>query len=160
MGRSKGFGSVTFHTHEDALKAVSNLNGHELHDRKITVKLDQPNPLAQSYSNEAHQQAPLDKSLYVGNLPYAIGWQDLKDLFRDAGNVVRADIPMDHQGRSRGFGIIVMSTHEEALAALKMFNGYEWNGRVIEVREDRSSNHSAANPVVRKRAITSNFKKI
>ncbi|KAI5278285.1 hypothetical protein KEM52_004742, partial [Ascosphaera acerosa] len=25
------------------------------------------------------------RQLYVGNLPYTVGWQDLKDLFRQAG---------------------------------------------------------------------------
>ena len=54
------------------------------------------------------------RSLYVGNLPYSVGWQDLKDLFRSCGNVMRADIPADYQSRSKGFGTVVMSTVEEA----------------------------------------------
>ncbi|KAJ3299898.1 hypothetical protein HDU76_006202 [Blyttiomyces sp. JEL0837] len=78
------------------------------------------------------------RALYVGNLPYSVGWQDLKDLFRNAGNVVRADVPMDYQSRSKGFGTVQMSTVEEARKAVGMYNGYEWNGRRIEVREDRT----------------------
>ncbi|KAI9203026.1 uncharacterized protein BJ171DRAFT_425876, partial [Polychytrium aggregatum] len=76
--------------------------------------------------------------LFVGNLPYSVGWQDVKDLFRQAGNVVRSDIPLDYQGRSKGFGTVLMGTIEDARAAVKMYNGYEWNGRRIEVREDRT----------------------
>lgn len=49
----------------------------------------------------------------------AIGWQDLKDLFRAAGEVVRADINMDHTtGISKGTGVVVMSSKSEADAAI------------------------------------------
>lgn len=48
-----------------------------------------------------------------------IGWQDLKDLFRAAGEVVRADINMDHTtGISKGTGVVVMSSKSEADAAI------------------------------------------
>jgi RNA recognition motif-containing protein len=48
-----------------------------------------------------------------------IGWQDLKDLFRAAGEVVRADINMDHTtGLSKGTGVVVMSSKTEADAAI------------------------------------------
>lgn len=51
-----------------------------------------------------------------------IGWQDLKDLFRAAGNVVRADINMDHvTGESKGTGTVVMSSKTEASTAICMF---------------------------------------
>ncbi|KAJ3165976.1 hypothetical protein HK101_012055 [Irineochytrium annulatum] len=78
------------------------------------------------------------RALYVGNLPYSIGWQDLKDIFRNAGNVVRTEIPTDYQGRSKGFGTVVMSSVEEARKAVVLYNGHELNGRRIEVREDRT----------------------
>lgn len=49
----------------------------------------------------------------------AIGWQDLKDLFRAAGEVVRADINIDHStGISKGTGVVVMSSKSEADAAI------------------------------------------
>ncbi|KAF8178273.1 hypothetical protein BJ912DRAFT_668300 [Pholiota molesta] len=32
--------------------------------------------------------------LFVGNLPYRVRWQDLKDLFRKAGTVLRADVSL------------------------------------------------------------------
>jgi RNA recognition motif-containing protein len=57
----------------------------------------------------------------VGNLPYAVGWQDLKDLFRGAGNPVRADVSTDYQGRSKGFGTITMGSVEEARKAVCKF---------------------------------------
>ncbi|KAG8821048.1 hypothetical protein FRC19_008292 [Serendipita sp. 401] len=75
--------------------------------------------------------------LYVGNLPYQAGWQDLKDLFRSAGNIVRADINIGIDGRAKGSGTVVYETAKDAQAAISMYHGYEWYGRVLEVREDR-----------------------
>lgn len=81
--------------------------------------------------------APPGAQLYIGNLPFQAGWQELKDLFRTAGNIVRADINMGPDGRPRGSGIVVFATPEDAQNAIQMYNGFDWNGRVIEVREDR-----------------------
>ncbi len=44
------------------------------------------------------------RQLYVGNLPFSVHWQELKDMFRHVGNVVRAEVQLDNSGRSRGFG--------------------------------------------------------
>lgn len=44
------------------------------------------------------------RQLYVGNLPFNVQWQELKDMFRHVGNVVRAEVQVDNVGRSRGFG--------------------------------------------------------
>ncbi|EJU02474.1 RNA-binding domain-containing protein [Dacryopinax primogenitus] len=75
--------------------------------------------------------------LYVGNLPYQAGWQDLKDLFRQAGNIIRADINFGADGRPKGSGVVIYETAADAQAAISMFSGYDWYGRQLEVREDR-----------------------
>jgi len=83
------------------------------------------------------------RQLYVSNLPFNVGWQDLKDLFRQAsqqGNVVRADVLTDPSGRPKGSGIVVFESAEDARTAIQQFNGYDWQGRVLEVREDRYAN--------------------
>lgn len=52
-------------------------------------------------------------------MSYNIGWQDLKDLFRAAGNVMRADINIDHTtGQSKGTGVVVMESKAEANTAI------------------------------------------
>lgn len=54
-------------------------------------------------------------------MSFNIGWQDLKDLFRAAGNVLRADINIDHTtGQSKGTGVVVMESKTEAEAAIGM----------------------------------------
>ncbi|KAK7681430.1 hypothetical protein QCA50_015522 [Cerrena zonata] len=75
--------------------------------------------------------------LFVGNLPYRVRWQDLKDLFRRAGTVLRADVSLGPDNRSRGYGTVLLATAEDAGRAVDMFNGFEWMTRVLEVRPDR-----------------------
>ncbi|KAL0959867.1 hypothetical protein HGRIS_011539 [Hohenbuehelia grisea] len=70
-------------------------------------------------------------------LPYRVRWQDLKDLFRKAGTVLRADVSLGPDNRSRGYGTVLLATAEDAGRAVDMYNGYEWQTRVLEVRPDR-----------------------
>jgi len=39
--------------------------------------------------------------VYVGNLPWNVSWQNLKDHFRAAGVVVHASVFADESGRSK-----------------------------------------------------------
>jgi RNA recognition motif-containing protein len=82
---------------------------------------------------------PEDKGrlLYVGNIPWRASWQDLKDLFRDVGEVIRVDIPMDREGRSRGYATVLFETEAAAVDAIKRFNDHEFEGRRLIVREDQ-----------------------
>ena len=43
----------------------------------------------------------IGKRCYVGNLAWKTSWQDLKDKFRDVGNVVYANVMRDDGGESR-----------------------------------------------------------
>ena len=45
-------------------------------------------------------------------------WQDMKDLFREAGNVVRADVSFYPNGAPKGTGIVVYETHADAKNAV------------------------------------------
>ena len=40
----------------------------------------------------------IGKRCYVGNLAWKTSWQDLKDKFRDVGNVVYANVMRDDGG--------------------------------------------------------------
>lgn len=40
-------------------------------------------------------------------------------------------------GRPKGSGIVAFDNPEDARNAINQFNGYEWQGRPLEVREDR-----------------------
>jgi len=80
----------------------------------------------------------MEKKLYVGNLPYTVKEDDLKDLFSEAGTVDSAVIINDKfSGRSKGFGFVEMSSEEDAKKAIETFDGKEMEGRKIVVNEAR-----------------------
>lgn len=49
---------------------------------------------------------------------------------------------MGHDGRPKGSGIVAFDSADDAMAAIDQFNGYDWNGRALEVREDRFAGSS------------------
>ncbi|KAJ7734956.1 hypothetical protein DFH07DRAFT_754198 [Mycena maculata] len=107
-----------------------------------------PPPRPASHNHFGTHSNP-GNQLYVGNarsaiLPYQAGWQDLKDLFRVAGNIVRADINLGADGRPKGSGTVVFETAKDAAAAISMYHGTDWYGRTLEVREDRYAGLSGA----------------
>ncbi|GAA5990962.1 hypothetical protein JCM10908_000099 [Rhodotorula pacifica] len=78
-----------------------------------------------------------NRHLFIGNLPFNCQWQELKDLMRGAGNVLRADIAQGPDGRSRGFGSVLFATPQDAERAVALFNGHEFNGRMLKVHFDK-----------------------
>lgn len=82
----------------------------------------------------------MGKKLYVGNLSYQATDDDLKNLFEQHGTVESAQIIMDRDsGRSKGFGFVVMSSDQEAQAAIDALNGQKAIGdRTLTVNEARS----------------------
>jgi RNA recognition motif-containing protein len=78
------------------------------------------------------------KKLFVGNLPYSITGDQLREMFAEAGTVDSADVIMDKMtGRSRGFGFVEMSSDEEAAKAVETLNGKDMEGRALVVNEAR-----------------------
>ncbi|KAL7425248.1 g-strand binding protein [Cryptotrichosporon argae] len=84
----------------------------------------------------AHQAIP-NRNVFVGNVPMQASWQDLKDLMRQAGEVIRADVGMTPDGRPKGNGTVVFLDANSARNAIQMYNGFDWFGSILEVREDR-----------------------
>jgi len=78
-----------------------------------------------------------DRQVFVGNLPYSTSWQDLKDMFRSAGTIVRADVMMLPNGKSKGQGTVLFENKAAAQSAIEMFDNTEIQGRKIVVHEDR-----------------------
>lgn len=74
--------------------------------------------------------------VYVGNLSWETSWQTLKDHFRQAGEVIHADVLMQ-EGRSKGCGIVAFATPAEAAHAIETLTESELDGRNVFVREDR-----------------------
>ena len=74
------------------------------------------------------------KKLFVGGISWGLSWQDLKDAFKEHGEVVHAKIIMDREtGKSRGFGFVEFESIEDASAAKEAMDGAELDGREIKV---------------------------
>lgn len=58
-------------------------------------------------------------------LPLQASWQDLKDLMRQAGEVIRADVGMAFDGRPKGNGTVVFLNPQEAQNAIRKSLVYE-----------------------------------
>lgn len=76
--------------------------------------------------------------LFVGNLPYSLNSDTLKQVFEKVGEVADANVVTDREtGRSRGFGFVEMKTEEDAKKAISELNETEVEGRKIYVSEAR-----------------------
>lgn len=77
----------------------------------------------------------MDKTIYVGNLPFSTTEADLRELFAPYGTVNSARIITDRDtGRSRGFGFVEMEA-SEANAAMQALNGKDLGGRTLRINE-------------------------
>lgn len=77
-------------------------------------------------------------NIYVGNLPFNLGEEDLKEIFEEYGEVATTKIISDKfSGRSKGFGFVEMESDDEANNAIKELNNAEVGGRNIKVNESK-----------------------
>ncbi len=84
-------------------------------------------------------------NIYVGNLSYDTGNEELREAFAQFGQVDDARVVEDkYTNRPRGFGFVEMANDSEARKAMDELNGSSLQGRDITVnearpREDRGS---------------------
>lgn len=73
-------------------------------------------------------------NMYVSNLSFHTGDDDLRKLFEQFGSVTSAKVISDRTtGRSRGFGFVEMDSEAEAKEAIKGLNNKEIEGRSMSV---------------------------
>jgi RNA recognition motif-containing protein len=76
--------------------------------------------------------------IYVGNLSYTTGDDELLKLFEAHGKVTSARVVMDKfTGQSRGFGFVEMPDKNEAEKAIQSTNEQDCMGRNLRVNESR-----------------------
>ncbi|MBI3623459.1 RNA-binding protein [Candidatus Pacearchaeota archaeon] len=76
-----------------------------------------------------------ESRIYVGNLPFSIGFQELKELFSQFGEVVEATVVVNrYSGRSKGFGFVTFSSADSAQKAISEMNEKDVQGRRITVK--------------------------
>ena len=79
----------------------------------------------------------MSKSIYVGNLPFAFGNEQLGELFTEFGEVKSAKVISDREtNRSKGFGFVEMDD-EAAEKAIQALNGKSIGNRQLRVNESQ-----------------------
>src|SRR5215468_9825099 len=78
------------------------------------------------------------KSIYVGNLDYKTGEQELRQIFEAYGQVENVNMIRDqYSGQPRGFAFVEMANDEEAQKAIAAVNGMQVGSRSLNVNEAR-----------------------
>ena len=76
--------------------------------------------------------------LYVGNLPYSVDDDRLREIFGAFGTPLSASVVLDRaSGRSKGYGFVEMPD-EDARRAIEALNRSQLDGRTIWVNEARA----------------------
>lgn len=151
-GRSKGYAIVVFANAGGARKCVNELNGATYEDRELEVRLDKNSSYDRrggggGFSGGRGKFAGRLTSgrgssgggrggpkVFVGNLPWSVTWQDLKDLCKQYGAVGYADVPQNNEGKSKGFGLVRFESPGGAKKCINELNGMLLDGRELEVR--------------------------
>jgi len=72
--------------------------------------------------------------IYVGNLPYDVTEEELRQEFRAFGEIESVNIITDkYSGRPKGFGFVEMSSVSEGQAAITGLNGKTLKDRTLAV---------------------------
>ena len=80
----------------------------------------------------------MGRKLFVGNLPFTTGENELQDLFGTVGAIESVRVMRDNAtGRARGFAFVEMQTEEDAQTAIQKLNGTDLGGRALVVNEAR-----------------------
>ena len=75
--------------------------------------------------------------IYVGNIPWKVDDDELKELFSQYGEVESATvIKYKDTNRSKGFGFVEMDD-ESAQKAIEALVGFEMDGRPLKVNQSR-----------------------
>lgn len=85
--------------------------------------------------------------LYVGNLPFSVDDEKLRELFSSYGEIEEVTVVKDKfSGRSKGFGFVTISDDEAAKKAISEMNDKEIEGRKMRVNEARPMEERSERP--------------
>ncbi|MDP9035470.1 MAG: hypothetical protein M3O50_11740 [Myxococcota bacterium] len=171
-GRPRGFGFVTLSTPQEAQAARDALDGSMQAGKSISVRPFQaepprrdvvggpspprpgatgarmgPGPGMTGMGGGAGPASP-DRTLYVGNLPYDASQEEIQVLVNGASpdGVVRVHLPMDADGRKRGFGFVTMASAEAAKTAADALRSADLRGRRLVVNLAHPKGERPARP--------------
>jgi len=129
-GKSRGFGFVNFAEHDDATKAIEELNGKETDGKTLYVGRAQKKRDRERELRDKFDQLKLERAnkftgvnLYVKNLDDIVDDEKLREAFAPYGSISSAKVMSDDKGNSKGFGFVCFGSTEEATKAVSEMNG-------------------------------------
>lgn len=136
-GYSYGYGFVSFTRPQDAEKAIQQLNGLDIFNKRIKVSFARPNG-----------EDLKDTNLYITNLPRHFNEHDLEMLFSSYGNIVQKNLLVDKiTGMKRGVGFVRFNRREEAQEAIRNLDGQTLDGSnealCVRVAQDHGKKRAA-----------------
>ncbi|KAJ4966643.1 hypothetical protein NE237_018492 [Protea cynaroides] len=129
--RNRGLAFITMGSPDEAVAALTNLDGYEFGGRAIKVAYSRSLKKKRSVRPE-----PVVKhNVFVGNLSMRVRSRELREFFSSgSGNLVSAQVIYQSKPRkSTGYGFVGFSSKEEAEAAVTAFNGKILMGRPVRL---------------------------
>ncbi|KTG46501.1 hypothetical protein cypCar_00000795 [Cyprinus carpio] len=135
----KGYGFIHYTTLKAAGLVIKKLDGTLLSGYLVSIchfKTHKEHQAEQKSSSKPPQKK--DFSLYVQNMPYSLGSEELGTLFSAFGEVTSATV-IKKKRRSMGYGFVTYSSLDDAVIATSVMNGYIVGNRPLRVTFSHSA---------------------
>ncbi|CAE6414558.1 unnamed protein product [Rhizoctonia solani] len=128
-GKSRGFGFVNYERHEEAERAVNEMNEKDIKGKILFVGRAQKKSERQSELARSHEAAKQERqnkyagvNLYVKNLDDDVDDDKLRAEFEAFGTITSCKVMRNERDISKGFGFVCFSTPDEATKAVTEMN--------------------------------------
>lgn len=138
-GKSKCFGFINYSEPEAAGKAVEELTGREVAGKSLYAGRAQKKAEREAMLRSQFEEKRAERvqkyqgmNLYIKNLHDDITDDQLREEFAPFGSITSAKV-MEEKGKSKGFGFVCYTSHEEATRAVTEMNGKMLKGKPLYV---------------------------
>lgn len=125
-GESRGYGFVHYTLPESAEKAIAKVNGMVIAEKKVTVAEFVPKEQRQAGTRRF-------TNIYIQSIPKAWNEAKLREVFEEVGAINSIHLPMEEDGKNKGFGFANFPDPEHAAKAVEKFNNMEIDGTTMFV---------------------------
>jgi RNA recognition motif-containing protein len=151
-GKARGFGFITLASEDQAEQVRDALDGSLHEGRPISVRPFRGNRAApgqapgaypsrppmgrpESGTSGQHHTEDRENTLFLANLPSDCREDELQEIFRDAGvgPILKLHLPVDPDGRRRGFGFVSLRDSATARDAVPKLRERMLRGRPLTV---------------------------